>query len=238
MQYMKRLVQILRKTLLIFYLVLIHSFAVLFVYQAFVEPYFPYEEIKVENVQDPTEKVAVPTPLPIPSLAETAPPIESNTNQNQSNTATSDSDKTLMIPVVGLKAEQLQDTYTASRSEGRVHNAIDIIAPLATPVVAVSDGEIAKFFDSERGGITIYQFSPDKRFVYYYAHLQKRADNLREHDFVKKGTVIGYVGDTGNSGAGNYHLHFEIMILEDPNKYWKGTDINPYPILKNGIESH
>ncbi|CAN5401083.1 hypothetical protein BH20BAC1_BH20BAC1_18350 [soil metagenome] len=238
MRFMKRLMQFLRKILLIFYITLIHLFAALFIYQEFINPYFSYEENKVENVQDPTEKAIVPTPLPIPSIAENTPQTESNTNQNESNIAISVSNTILMIPVVGIKREQLQDTYTDARSEERVHNAIDITAPLGTPVVAASDGEIAKFFDSERGGITIYQFSPDKHFVYYYAHLQKRAENLREHDFVKQGTVIGYVGDTGNAGAGNYHLHFEIMILEDPNRYWKGTDINPYPLLKNGIESH
>ncbi len=236
MRFMKRLMQFLRKILLIFYITLIHLFAALFIYQEFINPYFSYEENKVENVQDPTEKVIVPTPLPIPSIAENTPQIESNTNQNESNIAVSVPNTTLMIPVAGIKREQLQDTYTDARSEERVHNAIDILAPLGTPVVAASDGEIAKFFDSERGGITIYQFSPDRHFVYYYAHLHKRAENLREHDFVKQGTVIGYIGDTGNAGAGNYHLHFEIMILEDPNRYWKGTDINPYPLLKNGIE--
>ena len=118
-----------------------------------------------------------------------------------------------------------------------MHNAIDIIAPIGTPVVAVSDGEIAKFFDSVRGGITIYQYSPDKHFIYYYGHLQKRADNIREHDFVKQGTIIGYVGDSGNSGAGNYHLHFSIAVLTDPKRFFDGTEINPYPILKNGIEA-
>jgi murein DD-endopeptidase MepM/ murein hydrolase activator NlpD len=237
MQFMKRLMQFLRRILLVFYITLIHLFAALFIYQEFIDPYFPYEENKVENVQDPTKKVIVPTPLPIPSIAENTPQPESNINQNQSDTSISVSNTTLMIPVAGIKREQLQDSYTDARSEGRVHNAIDITAPLGTPVVAASDGEIDRFFDSERGGITIYQFSPDKQFVYYYAHLQKRAENLQEHDFVKQGTVIGYVGDTGNAGAGNFHLHFGIMIPDDPNRPWKGTDINPYPLLKNGIES-
>ncbi len=124
-----------------------------------------------------------------------------------------------------------------SRSQGRVHNAIDIIAPLGTPVLAAADGEIAKFFDSQRGGITIYQRSADGHFIYYYAHLQKRADNLREGDFVKQGTVLGYVGDTGNAGAGNYHLHFSITIPSDPKRIFDGDEINPFSLLKNAIES-
>ena len=236
---MKNSAQILKKTLLVFYLIFIHIFAAMFFYQEFVIPYFTYDRIKIEVVRELSEnKEDFPTLQPFPSIAEVQTPAdESNSNISQYNPAISLSDTTLMIPVVGVKREDLQDTYTDSRSEGRVHNAIDIIAPLGTPVTASADGEIVKFFDSERGGITIYQFSPDKSFIYYYAHLQKRAENLREHDFVKKGTIIGYVGDTGNAGEGNYHLHFEIMIPENPDSYWKGTDINPYPLLKNGIES-
>ena len=231
--------KMLKKTTLILYLVFIHALAALFVYENWLKPYVFRTEQQAENIKDPTENTPVPTPQPIPSIQPPAPEIvetETNTNQTPNNSST-ESTQTLMIPVVGIKREQLQDTYNDSRSSGRGHNAIDIIAPGGTPVVAVSDGEIAKFFYSERGGITIYQYSPDKHFIYYYAHLQKRADNIKEQDFVKQGTIIGYVGDTGNSGAGNFHLHFSISILQDPKRFFDGTDVNPYPILKNGIEA-
>ncbi|MFN2391443.1 MAG: M23 family metallopeptidase [Pyrinomonadaceae bacterium] len=219
------------------YLILIHLLAALFVYEQWINPFFAQSEIRVEDIKDPTEVTTVPTPLPIPSIAASTPFAEElNSNQSQAVQPT-DSPDSLMIPVVGIKREQLQDTFNDSRSEGRVHNAIDIIAPLGTPVVAVSDGEIAKFFDSVRGGITIYQYSPDKKYVYYYGHLEKRADNIKETDFVKRGTVIGYVGDTGSSGAGNYHLHFSITLLNDPKRIFDGTEINPYPLLKNGVEA-
>jgi murein DD-endopeptidase MepM/ murein hydrolase activator NlpD len=249
MQLMNRSASILRKTILTAYLLAIHLLAFLFAYQNYVRPYFTQPENYTEHVFDPTEKTSVPTPLPIPSIVEmaesTPPPAEINTNQplnnltaNQTqNNITADSPTSLMIPVVGIKREQLQDTFSASRSQGRVHNAIDIMASLGTPVVAVADGEIAKFFDSERGGITIYQYSSDKKRVYYYGHLQKRAENLSEKDYVRRGTVIGYVGDTGNSGAGNYHLHFSIAILDDPKRIFNGTEINPYPLLKDALES-
>jgi murein DD-endopeptidase MepM/ murein hydrolase activator NlpD len=138
----------------------------------------------------------------------------------------------LIIPVAGVKPEQLQDTFTDSRSEGRAHDAIDIMAPAGTPVVAASDGEIVRLFQSERGGTTIYQLSPDKRLVFYYAHLQRYADGLTVGKFARQGEVIGYVGDTGNAGAGNYHLHFSIAVLADPKRYWEGTNINPYPLLR------
>lgn len=235
---MKNFGQILKKILLIFYLVFIHVFAAMFLYHEFVNPYFTYDKVRIEIVREPAEKKEdFPTPQPFPSLAEIQESADFNANVNQDNPSIAVSNTTLMIPVAGIKREDLQDTYTDARSENRVHNAIDIIAPGGTPVVAASDGEIIKFFDSERGGITIYQFSPDKHFIYYYAHLQRRADNLQENDFVKQGTIIGYVGDTGNSGAGNYHLHFEIMISEDQKSFWKGADVNPYPLLRNGIES-
>ncbi len=140
-----------------------------------------------------------------------------------------------MIPVIGIKHEDLRDTFDNARSEGRVHDAIDIMADAGTPVVATVDGKIIKFFDSVRGGITVYQLGSDERTVYYYAHLQRRADDLREDAFVKQGTLIGYVGDTGNSGAGNNHLHFAIWKITDPKHFYDGTNINPYPLLKQGI---
>ena len=142
-----------------------------------------------------------------------------------------------MIPVVGVKGSQLSDTFTDARSNNRVHDALDIMAASGTPVVACADGEIAKFFDSKLGGTTIYQYSADHKYVYYYAHLQRRADNLKEKDFVKQGTLIGYVGDTGNAGTGNFHLHFSIAILGDPKRYWEGEYINPFPLLKNAREA-
>jgi murein DD-endopeptidase MepM/ murein hydrolase activator NlpD len=138
----------------------------------------------------------------------------------------------LIIPVVGVKPEQLIDTFSDARSEGRVHDAIDIPAAAGTSVVAAADGEIIRLFQSERGGITIYQLSADRRLVFYYAHLQRYADGLATGAHVKQGEVIGYVGDTGNAGAGNFHLHFSISVPTDPKRYWEGTNINPYPLLR------
>jgi peptidoglycan LD-endopeptidase LytH len=175
-----------------------------------------------------------PTPLPTPSPADSNTPNSNNTGETASTDLRKDA---LMIPVVGIKKNDLQDTFSASRSGGRAHDAIDIIAPRGTPVVAAADGEIARFFDSVPGGITIYQRSADKRLMYYYAHLDRRADGIQPGQFVRRGTVIGYVGDTGNSGAGNYHLHFAIWVIDDPKRDWDGTNINPYPLLKDGVES-
>lgn len=137
----------------------------------------------------------------------------------------------LLLPVQGIQPTQLQDTFTDARSEGRVHDAIDILAAEGTPVLAVADGRIEKLFDSDRGGLTIYQFEPGGTYCYYYAHLQRYADGLAEKQQVKRGEVIGYVGSTGNANAEAPHLHFEVHVLGPEKEWWKGESINPYPLL-------
>jgi len=139
--------------------------------------------------------------------------------------------ESLLIPVAGVRAEDLQDTYNDARNEGRTHNAIDIIAPRGTPVLACAAGTIVKLFNSIPGGITIYQLGADQKVVYYYAHLERYADGLAEGQTVSRGQVIGYVGDTGNATPGNYHLHFSISLVSDPKRYWDGANVNPYPLL-------
>lgn len=138
----------------------------------------------------------------------------------------------LAVPVKGVKPEQLLDTFKDARSEGRVHDAIDIPAAAGTPVIAVAEGEIIKLSASERGGTTIYQASKDRKLIFYYAHLQGYADGLVVGKTVWQGETIGYVGDTGNAGTGNYHLHFSLMVVNDPKRYWEGTSTNPFPLLR------
>jgi peptidoglycan LD-endopeptidase LytH len=138
----------------------------------------------------------------------------------------------LIVPVAGVRPDQLRDTFSESRSEGRIHDAIDIPAARGNPVVAAADGPIVKLFHSERGGTTIYQLSVDGKFVYYYAHLDRYAEGLAEGHFAKQGETIAYVGDTGNAGPGNYHLHFSIAEISSPKDFWHGVNINPYPLLR------
>lgn len=137
----------------------------------------------------------------------------------------------LLIPVQGKAAADLDDTFTDARSEGRSHDAIDIMATAGTPVLAVADGHIEKLFDSERGGLTIYQFEPSGQYAYYYAHLQRYADGLTEKQTISRGQVIGYVGSTGNASPDAPHLHFAIFVLGKERHWWEGTAINPYPLL-------
>ncbi|NIK09571.1 murein DD-endopeptidase MepM/ murein hydrolase activator NlpD [Xanthomonas arboricola] len=137
----------------------------------------------------------------------------------------------LLIPVQGISSGQLQNTFTDARSEGRVHDAIDILAPTGTPVIAVADGTVEKLFNSERGGLTIYQFDPAGTYCYYYAHLERYADGLAEKQSIKRGQIIGYVGSTGNADPAAPHLHFEIHRLGPEKQWWKGEVLNPYPVL-------
>jgi murein DD-endopeptidase MepM/ murein hydrolase activator NlpD len=138
----------------------------------------------------------------------------------------------LLIPVQGVKAASLVDTYEQARGQGRRHDAIDIMAPRGTPVLAVADGVVMKLFRSDRGGITLYELAPDRRTIYYYAHLDRYAPGIAEGQPLRRGQVLGYVGDTGDAVPGNYHLHFEVSTTADPRKYWGGTPENPYPLLR------
>lgn len=138
----------------------------------------------------------------------------------------------LLVPVQGIAPASLADTYDDPRGSNRVHEALDIMAPAGTPVVATADGVVEKLFDSDNGGLTIYQFDPTETWCYYYAHLQRYAPGLAEGDHVKRGEVIGYVGSTGNASADAPHLHFGIYRLGDDKRWWKGTPVNPYPLLR------
>jgi murein DD-endopeptidase MepM/ murein hydrolase activator NlpD len=137
----------------------------------------------------------------------------------------------LLIPVDGVTANRLTDTFNDSRAIGRRHDAIDIMAPRGTEVRAVDDGSVAKLFTSKAGGLTIYQFDPTQTFSYYYAHLDRYATGLAEHQSVRRGQVLGYVGSTGNAAETAPHLHFAIARLGTDRAWWKGDPINPYPLL-------
>ena len=128
----------------------------------------------------------------------------------------------LLLPVQGI---------TDARSGGRVHDAIDIMAPAGTPVLAVADGTVEKLFDSKLGGTTLYQFNPQRTLAYYYAHLQGYAPGIAEKQSLKRGQVLGYVGATGNADPAAPHLHFAIFVLGPEKQWWKGEAINPYPLL-------
>ena len=141
--------------------------------------------------------------------------------------------RALTLPVQGVNAAQLVDTYTQARAAGAPHEAIDILAERGTPVLAVEDGEVVKLFFSKAGGITLYQFDPGRQYAYYYAHLDRYAEGVGEGSKLRKGQVIGFVGSTGNALPGAPHLHFAIFVLGPERQWWRGTPVNPFLVWRD-----
>lgn len=139
----------------------------------------------------------------------------------------------LAIPVVGVRADQLVDTFTQARAAGaRRHDAIDIMAPQGTTVIAAAPGRVEKLFLSDEGGKTVYVRSADRRRIYYYAHLDRYAGSLREGRSIRRGEPIGTVGSTGNANAEAPHLHFAIWRTAPDAEWYEEADaINPYGLL-------
>lgn len=140
----------------------------------------------------------------------------------------------LIIPVAGIKPGQLTDTFNDTRSGGRPHLALDIMAPAGTPVVAAADGTVEKLFLSKAGGNTIYVRTPDRLAIHYYAHLQEYAPGLHEGQAVRQGEVLGKVGSTGDANPAAPHLHFQILRTSAAQRWWDPTTpVNPYPLLRH-----
>ena len=145
----------------------------------------------------------------------------------------------MAIPVAGVQVDQLVDTYTQARAGGdRQHDAVDIMAPAGTSVVAAAPGRVEKlFFSRGGGGVTAYVRSDDGRWIYYYAHLQEYAPGLAEGQRVERGQLIGRVGSTGNANQRGPHLHFAVNRMAPGGSWWQGTAVNPYPLLAGRAEA-
>lgn len=137
--------------------------------------------------------------------------------------------KTMIVPVKGVDPALVRDSYSASRG-ARTHNALDIMAPRGTPVLAADSGWILRLSTNPAGGITIYQVDDEQSFVYYYAHLDRYHEGLKQGQRVQQGDVLGYVGTTGNAPDNLPHLHFQVMRYQK-ERYWEGEPVNPHPYL-------
>jgi murein DD-endopeptidase MepM/ murein hydrolase activator NlpD len=171
-------------------------------------------EVDLPLRPDPEVKTAVASVASVPDLASSGP-------------------QGLMVPVKGVKYSEITDTYGQPRGKERRHEALDIMAAKGTPVLATADGKVAKLFNSKPGGLTVYEFDPTSTYAYYYAHLDRYADGLKEGMAVKRGDLIGYVGSTGNASAEAPHLHFAVVALTPEKQWWKGTPVDPYPMLEH-----
>ncbi|MCW3074171.1 MAG: family metallopeptidase [Flaviaesturariibacter sp.] len=131
--------------------------------------------------------------------------------------------RSLAFPVAGTKSK-IKDQWGASRGGGiRRHKGIDIHARKGTPLIAVCDGVIVEKAHTPIGGKTLWLKSAKHGWTAYYAHLDKQL--VKEGQRVKKGQVIGTVGNTGNARLTPPHLHFGIS----GGRGW----VNPMPYVKN-----
>jgi murein DD-endopeptidase MepM/ murein hydrolase activator NlpD len=133
-------------------------------------------------------------------------------------------DRELAVPVEGVSVERIENTWHAPRTGGRLHEGQDIFARRGTAVRSATEGYVVKIGESALGGNTIFVLGAGGR-SYYYAHLDSYAEQLAVGDYVMPGTVLGYVGTTGNAAGTAPHLHFGV--------YTRGGAIDPLPLLKN-----
>lgn len=188
---------------------------------AAVPPATKPNEVKPTPAEEPAPIAPAPQAVAIPSI----PSVGINPIEDLR-------DRHLTLPLKGAVPGDVHDMFNEKRGGTRRHEAIDMLAPRNTPVIAVEDGSIARLFFSQAGGITIYQFDPTSTYVYYYAHLEKYADGLTEGDKVKRGQLLGYVGTTGNAPRDTPHLHFAIFKMSDKKQWWQGTALDPFQVFR------
>ena len=131
-------------------------------------------------------------------------------------------DEQLIMPVKGVKTKQIADTWGADRGEGRRHNGQDIFAKRGTPVYSATEGYVLHVGENSLGGKVVFVYGAGGR-RYYYAHLDDFAPELKAGDYVSTGSLLGFVGSTGNARNTPPHLHFGV--------YGNGGAINPLPFL-------
>jgi murein DD-endopeptidase MepM/ murein hydrolase activator NlpD len=185
----------------------------------------------VASASTPTVSAPAATPAPAKSkgialsMVAAAPPAEMDA------TAVAHL-KGMLFPVGGFDSTRLDDSFNSPRDGGtRKHNAIDIMAPRGTPVLAVADGRVIKLMKSSKGGLTLYAADLEDQFVYYYAHLDHYNPKLYSGKPLMRGDTLGYVGTTGNAPSNMPHLHFQVMRMGANGDFVNGTPINPYPLL-------
>jgi murein DD-endopeptidase MepM/ murein hydrolase activator NlpD len=135
----------------------------------------------------------------------------------------------LLVPVQGIIASQIPDTFNDARDGVRVHNAEDILAKRGTPVLAADDGAVLHVGTNTLGGNVIWTTDPSRRFAFYYAHLERFAKGLHDGQQISRGDVIGYVGTTGNAPKDTPHLHFQLLKIVKGIRYSDGPPVDPLP---------
>ncbi len=172
-----------------------------------------------------------PPQLPSPMIPELITPQAQGSADRAAPNAPN-SPPSLAMPLAGVDPSTIPNSFDDART-GHKHEALDIMAPRGTPVKAVAEGNVVKLFNSKQGGITVYQFDNSRTYCYYYAHLDRYAPGLKEGMLLRTGDVLGYVGSTGDASPNAPHLHFAVFELGPDKKWYKGTAINPLPLLQH-----
>ncbi|MEO8371248.1 MAG: M23 family metallopeptidase [Candidatus Solibacter sp.] len=201
----------------------------------------PVQAARIEPVSLPLPAAPEVSAAPAPPSAESTPtpPLPGTTYPPDTPPAVTRPDMTapttytpkLAMPVAGIDPGTLHTNFSEARG-GHAHEALDIMTPRGTPVLAVAEGNVVKLFNSKPGGLTVYQFDNTQKWCYYYAHLDRYAAGLKEGMLLRKGEVLGYAGSTGDASPNAPHLHFAVFELGPEKSWWKGTAIDPLPLFK------
>jgi murein DD-endopeptidase MepM/ murein hydrolase activator NlpD len=137
---------------------------------------------------------------------------------------TNEADRLIAVPVEGVHASEVKNTWHAPIAGRRLHEGQDIFAERGTAVRSATEGYVVQIGENELGGRTVFVMGRGGR-RYYYAHLDAYASDLAVGDYVTPERIIGYVGTSGNAAGTPPHLHFGI--------YTSKGSINPRPLMKN-----
>lgn len=179
-----------------------------------------------EPAPRPAETAAPAAPAPVTPTMPSAAPI---TPVDSARVALGP--RRLLVPVAGVDPHDIPDSFRAPRG-ARTHGAVDIMAPRGTPVVSADSGSVLRVSENRAGGLTVYAVDPERRLVYYYAHMDGYADGIAPGRALSRGDTIGFVGTTGNAPRDIPHLHFQIMLMHPAGRYWAGTPVDPLPLLR------
>lgn len=133
----------------------------------------------------------------------------------------------LPVPVEGIRASRIADTWGGARSGGRKHQGVDIFAKRGTPVLSATRGVVSSVNDYGIGGKHVWVIGPGGE-RHYYAHLDGFAPGIARFDLVEAGGLLGFVGDTGNARGTPPHLHYGIYAMSGA--------YNPWPLLQAGAK--
>lgn len=127
------------------------------------------------------------------------------------------------VPVQGVAARRIADTFGAPRGTDRTHAGVDIFAPRGTPVFSSTRGIVASVREGGLGGKQVWVLGPGRE-RHYYAHLDDWAPGLKPGDLVRPGDALGTVGTTGNARGTPPHLHYGI--------YGRDGAYDPLPLMQ------